>query len=57
MTQLRIALSLLEQTRPDRSCYTCDSLRVGTFCKTWQAEVPEDAREAGCEKWVEKIPF
>lgn len=56
LTQLRIALQLLEQTAEDRSCFTCSSLK-GTLCREWQAEVPSDERERGCEKWQEKPPF
>lgn len=57
-------LRVLESVKPDRSCFTCDHGAVvmgGIFkCGRWNAEVPEDAREIGCDDHADRpneIPF
>lgn len=55
---------VLERVKPDRSCFTCEHAAVvmnGSLkCGRWDAEIPNDAREAGCEEHADapnEIPF
>ena len=57
-------LRVIESVKPDRSCFTCEHAAVvmdGSLkCGRWDAEIPNNAREAGCEEHADmpnEIPF
>lgn len=55
---LQSAIALLNSKPQDRDqpCDMCEMYRDG-FCKHWDREVPESARAAGCDQWIDLIPF
>ena len=39
-------------------CSTCEHFNDSrAYCNHWRAEVPRDAQRAGCDQWVDVIPF
>lgn len=58
ISDIKKTLAILEQHRPPECCLNCDNFDDKTgYCREWRAGVPMDARIAGCEKWVDLIPF
>ena len=53
---LTAALSIVQALPEDRACRSCDYFDKGD-CRKWGAPVPEEAQAAGCDEWVEDIPF
>lgn len=56
VSQLEETLSTLKMMPPKKCCLNCDEYNKG-HCNQWQAQVPEDKREEGCDQWQERLPF
>jgi len=47
----------------DRHCAGCLNFHTrwkgkdANYCENWHTEVPEEAQAAGCDDWLEEIPF
>ena len=54
---LRRVHALIGAITPNRSCRLCVDHRVGGFCATWKQQIPPDWIDAGCDNWIEDIPF
>lgn len=55
---LREALTIIEQLPESRTCRLCDRFtEAGSYCAYWNAEVPAEAIEAGCDEFDEGVPF
>ena len=50
------ALRIVQALPEDRACGGCDYFDKG-HCYKWGAPVPEEAQAAGCDEWIEEIPF
>lgn len=50
------AMNIIKALPDDHSCHGCDYFTKGD-CAKWGAPVPEEAQAAGCDEWIEDIPF
>ena len=50
------ALRIVQALPESRACGSCDYFDKG-HCRKWGAPVPEEAQAAGCDEWIEDIPF
>ena len=50
------ALRIVQALPEDRACGGCDYFDNG-HCRKWGAPVPEEAQAAGCDEWIDDIPF
>lgn len=49
---------VLAQYPEDRSCHSCINFDPSDGnCSIWRQVVPPDARDAGCDRYLEDIPF
>lgn len=56
IASIRATLAVLEANAPAQCCLNCDNYQEG-YCTKWSADVPEQHRQEGCERWQESIPF
>lgn len=58
IARLRAAIHALERAPVVRPCAQCLHFRPDTgHCSVWNAIVPPEAHDAGCERWEEGVPF
>lgn len=53
---LQKAIEVVQSMPVIRPCEQCEHFDQG-LCHVWKAQVPTEARAAGCDKWEEGIPF
>lgn len=53
---LRSAIVAIEAIPTVTPCSECLNFDKG-YCTTWNAEVPESNRPAGCARWEQDVPF
>ena len=55
---LQRALAIVQSLPTSTPCTACDHFDLSTGrCHVWRADVPAEARAAGCDKFEEQIPF
>jgi hypothetical protein len=55
--QRRLSMQIVESTPLDTPCSTCANFGTGGYCEQWKAEVPKENQQAGCNCWLDEIPF
>jgi len=57
LESLRSLMQIVESTPLDTPCSTCANFGTGGYCEQWKAEVPKENQQAGCNCWLDEIPF
>lgn len=58
IARLKEAILALERSPVATPCAQCLHFdQITGHCAVWKMVVPPEAREAGCERWEEGVPF
>jgi len=57
LESLRALMQIVELSPVATPCSTCGYFGTGGYCEQWKAEVPKENQQAGCNCWLDEIPF